>query len=195
MSNVPRKLTRPQIAEMAGNDPRIVRVIEQLIQQVNDTQTQLDLYMTPPAVDCQIRDASYLLPTTPTVIKPQTVAAQRGIEYDPTTGEFTLPQSRTYSTFTIMNVSVANQRTIYTYAEVNTGSGWVVSRFSGRALGITVQTDGQQSTVSINYFPAGTKLRFPLYSSGSNTNLTTVDLPGTAPGTVTAPAYRIMIAA
>lgn len=201
MSNTPRRLTRQQIAGISS-DPRVVRVIEQLIDTANDAydmasaaQAELDVYTTPLALDIQIRDASYALPTTPTVIMPQTVASQRGITYDPTTGIITLPQARQYSTFTVMNTSLLGSKTIYTYAEINVGAGWVASTYSGREISVPAQADGQVQTVSRNYFPAGTQLRFPLYASSAGVNLVSVNLPGTTPGTVIAPAYRIMIAA
>jgi hypothetical protein len=147
------------------------------------------------ALDVQNRNASVTLPTTPVVVTPQIVAVSSGITYDPATGIITLPETRVYSTFTLMNVSTTNNRTIYTYAEVNLGAGWIISQYSGREIQVTSQTDGQVTTVSRNLFPAGAQLRFPLYCSGTNVTLVSANLPGTTPGTVISPAYRLLIAA
>jgi hypothetical protein len=147
------------------------------------------------ALDLQDRSASITLPTVPTVIKPPITAVSSGITYDPLTGIITLPEARVYSTFTILNCSTQNNRTIYTYAEVNIGAGWVASTYSGRDIQLNSQNDGQVLTVSRNLFPAGTQLRFPFYASGTGVNLVSVNLPGTTPGTVIAPAFRLLIAA
>mgnify|MGYP000063471004 CR=1 FL=1 len=147
------------------------------------------------ALDVQNRSASVAVPISPVVVTPQTIAVTNGITYDTATGVVTLPETNTYTVFTMMNVATQNNRTLFTYAEVNLGAGWIISRYSAREMQVNSQTDGQIVTVSINLFQAGTQLRFPLWASGTNVTLTSVDLPGTTPGTVTTPAYRILIAA
>ena len=147
------------------------------------------------ALDLQDRSASIALPTVPTIIKPPITAVSSGITYDPLTGIVTLPEERVYSTFTILNCETTSNRNIYTYAEVNIGSGWVISTYSGRVIQIQPQLDWQVLTVSRNFFPAGTQLRFPFYASNTGVNLVSINLPGTTPGTVIAPAFRLLIAA
>jgi hypothetical protein len=152
-------------------------------------RTPSDLYL-----DVQQRASSTAIATAPTTLILPTVAALSGIQYDAATGIITLPESREYSTFLLLNVSTSGNRSIYAYVEVDTGSGFVPSRYSGRDISVGSQTDGQVNTVSRNYFEGGTRLRFMLWASGAAT-LTTVDLPGTTPGSVTAPGARLLIVA
>lgn len=147
------------------------------------------------SLDIQNRNASVSLGTTPSVFMPQTVAASNGITYDTLTGIVTLPETRVYTTFTILNIQSGNNRSVYTYAEINLGSGWIISQYSGRDLQVGTQNDGQRVTVSVNLFQAGTQLRFPVWASGTGVTLVSVNLPGTTPGTVISPAYRLLIGA
>jgi hypothetical protein len=201
MSNVPRRLTRAQIAGIS-TDQRVVRVIEQLIDTANDAydmaaaaQTELDVYTTPLALDIQIRDASYAVPTSPSVIIPASIETQLGIAYDASTGVITLPQDRPYNVSIGLNVNTAAARAIYSYVEVDYGSGWVAVQYSGIDMQVPIQVDGQVSASYRARFPAGTNIRFYMHASGAGVTLVSKDVPGTTAGTVIVPAYRLTIAA
>ena len=146
-----------------------------------------------PVLDIQDRSATVTLPTTPTVYAPSLTITALGITYDSSTGIITLPESRVYSSFLVVNANVSGSKTVNAYVSVNTGSGFVISQYSGRQLNFNGATDGQLSTVSRNFFAAGTQLKFYVWGSTSGTVLATQDLTGTSPGTVTAPASRLMI--
>lgn len=145
------------------------------------------------ALDLMDQSASITIPTTPTILILPVVAVQRGnISYDNTTGIITFNQSQIWFHNFLVNTHAQNNRTVYAYAEINTGSGWVISRWSGRIEPITANTDGQVPFHSNNYFAAGTKLRFWWYTSGASVTATSTDLPSLPAGTVTTPAVRIM---
>lgn len=145
-----------------------------------------------PALDIQDRSSTLTLATTPASFKPATIAVQQGITYDPSTGIITLPESRCYQTFLVANTSATGAEAIYAYVQVNTGSGFANSVYSGRQLSYGSNTAGQQSTTSVNFFAAGTQLLFYIWGSSNNTTVSTVALPNTSP-TVYAPALRLMI--
>lgn len=149
---------------------------------------------TYPALDVQNRVASVAMPTTPAVLIPDTVVVSSGgMLYEPLTGIMTVPESRAYSFIISLNLSVPGARSIYGYAEVDTGGGFAPSQYSCRRIAINAAIDGQVVFVSRNIFPAGTRLRFMIWSSASATAQTT-DAPSTPPGTVTVPAWRILVA-
>ena len=148
---------------------------------------------TYPFLDCRDTSASITLPTTPTVWVLPTIAGQNGIDYNTSTGIVTLHEGRTYTVFTYLNVHVTTTISIYAYAEANFGSGWVPIQYSGRRAQVNANIDGQVLTVSRNYFPANTQLRFSIFASGTAVAQTT-DIPNTTPGTLTCPAARLMIA-
>jgi len=145
-----------------------------------------------PALDIQDRSTTLTLPTTPTVFKPSTIAVQNLIGYDPATGIITLPESRCYQTFLVVNTTNTGGETIYAYVQVDTGSGFANSIYSGRQLAYGNSTSGQQSTTSVNSFAAGTRLLFYVWAAGTNASVATQALPNTSP-TVYAPAMRLMI--
>jgi len=135
-----------------------------------------------------------VLPTTPTVFKPTvTTASTNGITYNTATGEITFVNGGTYNMILYMNaLASANNKTIYLYGEFDTGSGYVVKRYSARSQDLTKTTQEQVHFSATNYFPKGTKLRNYIWTSTSTVTLNSVDVPGTTPGTVTIPAYRML---
>jgi hypothetical protein len=144
------------------------------------------------AVDAQSRVASSSLPTTPTdFIFPTKVSQQGGIDYDPATGIFTFSESGLFMHNMYFNIVAAQNRTIYASAQIDTGSGFVLSRWSGRRNSVTANTDGLTNFSSVNPFAAGTRLKFQIWASGACT-IQSTDLPGVDAGTLTVPAARVM---
>lgn len=137
--------------------------------------------------------ASVAIPTTPTILKPTTTIRSQGITYDSSTGVITFVNGGSYSLTLMLNViaSVSN-RSVYFYADIDTGSGFAISRYSARTSLLTATTQEQRLFASSNYFAAGTKLRLYVWGSGTGMTLNSVDVPGTTAGTVTVPAVRLM---
>ena len=148
--------------------------------------------------NAEIRDTrtSITLPTTPTVFAAQTFVGGSGFTYDAGTGVLTINQSGSYGINIQFNAEPsASNKNIYFYVEdsTNGGSTWNITRYSGRQLVLPNATETQVSVNAARYYVAGTKLRFYIWGDAT-VNLKTSDLPGTAAGTVTKPAYRFLIA-
>lgn len=145
------------------------------------------------ALELQNQSATVAIPTTPTIFVVPTLITQRGVlSYNTTTGIFTVGGDGVYDSVFSFNVSVSGARTLYFYFEINTGSGFVVNRYSARRLSLLGATDGQVIFSSTNFFPANTQVRAYFWISAAG-DLTTTDLPGTPPNTITVPAARIQI--
>ena len=143
-------------------------------------------------IDVQTTTSGIVLPTTPTVIKPATTVGSNGITYDSSTGIYTFTNGGTYSlTITLNAVASAANKTIYFYAEVNTGSGWVIRRYSARSRLLATTTEEQSLfSASIN-FAVGEQTRHYIWASSATITLNSTDVPGTTAGTVTIPALRV----
>jgi hypothetical protein len=143
-------------------------------------------------IDVQTTTSGIALPLTPTVIMPVTTVASNGITYDSATGIYTFTNGGTYSlTITLNAVASAANKTIYFYAEVNTGSGWVIRRYSARSSLLATTTKEQSLfSASIN-FAVGEQTRHYIWASSSTVTLNSTDVPGTTAGTVTIPALRV----
>ena len=143
-------------------------------------------------LDVQTTTSGIALPTTPTVIKPVTTVGSNGITYDSATGIYTFTNGGTYSlTITLNAVASAANKTIYFYAEENTGSGWIIRRYSARSRLLVTTTEEQSLfSASIN-FAAGTQTRHNIWASSATITLNSTDVPGTTAGTVTIPALRV----
>lgn len=147
-----------------------------------------------PSIEILDTSTSVVLPTTPTVFKPLTVAYNDGFTYNSSTGELTLLNTGSYSISISFNaLPSASNKNIYFYAEVNTGSGWSPIRYSAKELELINQQETQVNVNLAEYFPKNTKLRFNIWGDATIT-LKTTDLPGTTAGTVTLPAYRFQMA-
>jgi len=132
------------------------------------------------------------LPTTPTVIKPVTTSAAVGMTYDNTTGVYTFTNGGVYAlNLTLNPISTASNKTIYFYAEENTGSGWSIKRYSARTTLLKNTTQEQRVFTAIAFFAAGTQTRHSIWGESATITLNSVDLPGTTPGTATVPALRV----
>lgn len=136
--------------------------------------------------------ATYALTTTPTVLNPDTLVSQTGlVKWDTATGEITTLADAVYTVAVMCNASSDNQRTLYFSADVDTGAGFVMQRWSARQSRVTANAAHQNIFVSANRFPKGTRIRLYLWAS-SALNLVTEDLPGFA-GQLTVPAVRLLI--
>ena len=143
-------------------------------------------------IDVQTTTSGIVLPTTPTVIKPVTTVGSNGITYDSATGIYTFPYGGTYSlTITLNAIASAANKTIYFYAEENTGSGWVIKRYSARSRLLATTTEEQALFSASISFAAGTQTRHTIWASSATITLNSRDVPGTTAGTVTIPALRV----
>lgn len=147
-----------------------------------------------PNCEVVLTTASTALPTTPTVILPDTTIRAEGITYAPATGIFTINSSQDYTIAFLINAtpSAANKN-IYFYFDENTGSGWVPKLYSGRQLNLPNAQETQLVAVISRYYEVGTQIRFWVWGD-STVTLVTSNLPGTTAGTVKKPAFRITIA-
>lgn len=146
-------------------------------------------------LDIQSRLATQAIPLTPTLIKPEVLAAQSGtLQYDPATGIITGVKRAVYATIFQFNVQVTGNTTFFFYAEIdNNGEGFLPNRYSGRQVNLTNATEGQIVMGSSNDFIEGLRFRFFFWASSAS-NLITEDLPNLAPGVATVPAVRILVA-
>jgi len=112
--------------------------------------------------------------------------------YDSSTGVYTFTNGGVYSLNLTMNpISTASNKNMYFYAEENTGSGWVVKRYSARTTLLKNTTQEQRVFTALVYFAAGTQTRHYVWGESATITLNSVDLPGTPAGTITVPALRV----
>ena len=144
----------------------------------------------------EVRDtsASLTLPTTPTVFKPTTAVTQQGLTYDSSTGVISINTTGSYAITILFNAEPsASNKKIYFYVEENTGSGWVIGRYTARELQLQNATQTQLTISAARWWSFNTQIRFYVWGDAT-VYLKTADLPGTTPGTVTLPAYRCLMA-
>ena len=147
-----------------------------------------------PSVEIRDTSASVVLPTTPIIFKPPTTAYAEGFTYDSSTGVITILQSGSYAISITFNAEPsASNKNVYFYAEEDSGAGWVIGRYTARALHLPNAAQTQVVIAAARYWAVGTKLRFYVWGDATVT-LKSADLPGTTPGTVTLAAYRCLIA-
>ena len=143
-------------------------------------------------IDVQTTTSGIVLPTTPTVIKPATTVGSNGITYDSSTGIYTFTYGGTYSlTITLNAIASAANKTIYFYAEENTGSGWVIKRYSARSRLLATTTEEQSLFSASVHFDVGAQTRHIIWASSNTITLNSTDVAGTTAGTVTIPALRV----
>lgn len=135
------------------------------------------------------------LPLVPTVFKPPTTVLSSGITYNSSTGEIVFNNGGSYSFTLMLNANPSGaSKTVYFYAEIDTGSGYAIRQYSARSRKLLNIGDEQTLFTSANYFPKGTKVKLFVWADSANIDLHTIDVPGTTPGTVTIPAVRVMFA-
>ena len=147
----------------------------------------------PSYIEAFDRTASIAVPTTPTLLKPNSFLppVNAGITYDPLTGEFTFQYEGVYSLSISLNLRGSNNgQIVYVYAQKNVGSGWTNTTNSGKAYKLTNNVDIQFVNPQSVYRAAGEKTRYYIYANSSGPILETVTLPGVTP-TVYVPAIRI----
>jgi hypothetical protein len=145
----------------------------------------------------EVRDTStsVSLPSTPTVFKLPSIVDTSGISYDTSTGEITIVNGGTYMFILLLNAksSTAN-KFLYFYAELDTGSGYAIRRYSARSQLLKTTNDEQVLFSSTNYFAKGTKIKLYVWGESSGFTIDSQDVPGTTAGTVTLPAARLLMA-
>jgi hypothetical protein len=147
-----------------------------------------------PVAEILNTSATVTLPTTPTIFAATTVNKAYGTSYDTGTGILTFSQNGSYAFAIEFNAEPsASNKSIYFYVEEDTGSGWVISRYSARKIDLANASQTQVTISAAKYYPAGTKIRFYIWGDATIT-LKTTDVTGTTPGTVTVPAFRMLVA-
>ena len=157
---------------------------------------QIDRLPWFPNGEIRLTAASTALPTTPTVFTAPSVITQQGISYDNATGVLTINTSGSFTLSHTLNCSPsAANKNVYFYVEESTdgGSTWVIGQYTARELKLPNATETQLIIVGSRFYAVGTKIRYYLWGDATVT-LKTTDLPGTTPGTVTLPAYRLTLA-
>lgn len=147
----------------------------------------------PSYIEAFDRTASITIPTTPTLLKPNSFLppVNEGVTYDPLTGEFTFQYEGVYSLSISLNIRGSNAgQIVYVYAQRNIGVGWVNNTNSGKAYKLFNNTDTQFVNPQSVYRAAGEKTRYYIYAGSSGPILETITLPGVSP-TVYVPAIRI----
>lgn len=156
-------------------------------------------------VDVQLRAASTAIPTSPTALILPELVSKSGefLDYDTATGVFTFKRDGLFFHDFLINTKATAVRTIYAGAQTLINDVWTASRYSGREISVSANTDGQGVFQSNNVFrpellvpqpfTAGTKLRFVWWASGA-CSVATEDLPNQSLGLFTIPAIRIMYA-
>jgi len=185
------------LTSVAPLQPNYVVEVANVVKQnatVGNVYVRVDKKPWFPSIEIRDTAASVVLPTAPTVFKPPTIVRQDGFIYDSGTGILTFTRSASYSAVLLFNAqpSAANKN-IYFYSEEDNGVGFVINRYSARALNLPNSTETQVIIATARYFAVGDKIRFNIWGDATVT-LKTTDLPGTTPGTVTLPAFRFVIA-
>lgn len=190
-----------QLGKVTDIPPLQPNYVVEVATVLNSSATEGKLYVRVdkqdwhPSVILIDTAANIALPTVPTVFKPSTVNYNDGFIYDPLTGVLEFTQSSSYAISIQFNaIPSASNKNLYFYAEEQPLNGaWTIGRYTARKLELVNAQETQLTISAAKYYPIGTKLRFYIYGD-STVSLRTTDLPGTTPGTVTLPAFRLMFA-
>jgi len=142
----------------------------------------------------ELTTSGTVLPTTPTLFNPAlaTVVTTNGISYDISGGEFVFTNGGVYTmSLTLNAIASGSNRKLYFYAELDTGSGFNILRYSARSREVVNSVEDQIVFTTTLYLPPGAKTRHYIWSSASSITLNSTDVPGTTAGTVTLPAFRV----
>lgn len=184
------------VAPLQPNYAIVVGYVTEVSATTGAVYVHIDRLPWFPNGEIRLTAASTVLPTTPTVFTAPSVITQQGMSYDNATGVLTINVSGSYTLSHTFNCepSAANKK-VYFYVEESTdgGSTWNIARYSARQLELINGTETQLIIVGSRYYSMGTKVRYYLWGD-STVTLKTTDLPGTTPGTVTLPAYRLTLA-
>lgn len=176
----------------------------ELRKQINDIGRQIEMLPDPTAqlaelkkaamaLDIRQTAASTAVPTTPTVLVLPTIAQNKLIDYNTSTGEITLREDGEFNFVFMFNVTVGLSGTLFYGADVDSGSGYAAFQYSGRQASIGVLSNNQILFQSANYFSKGTKIRIYVWASGAGTTFTTTALTALPTGAVSVPGVRIMV--
>ena len=141
-----------------------------------------------------VHAATAVLPTVATVFKPSTTLHNDGFTYSSVTGEITFNVSSSYSISMQINaLPNASNRHLYFYFEQNNGAGWFPVTYSARMHELINNYESQVLFTDNEYYAIGTKIRLNMWAQ-SSVSLISTNLPGTTPGTIILPAFRMNIA-
>lgn len=190
-----------QLGKVTDIPPLQPNYVVEVATVLNSSATEGKLYVRVdkqdwhPSVVITDSSPSITLPTTPAVFKAGTVEYNDGFVYDAATGELEVLQSSSYGISILFNaLPSASNKSLYFFAEEKkAGGAWQVVKYSARKLELTNAQETQLTITSARYYAVGTKIRFNIYGDATVT-LKTTDLPGTIPGTVTLPAFRVLFA-
>jgi len=155
----------------------------------------IDKYEWHPSVILLDTRPTVTLPTMPQIYLAPTIGYNDGFNYNALTGELEITDSASYAVSILFNAQPsASNKQMYFYAEEKpAGGNWTISRYSARKLDLPNAQETQLTIAAARYYPTGTKIRFYIWGDAT-ISLRTTDLPGTTPGTVTMPAFRLMFA-
>jgi len=145
-------------------------------------------------VDVELRTSGTVLPIVPTLFSPAaaTVVSTTGITYNVGNGEFTFVNGGVYTLSLTLNANASvGNRKLYFYAELNTGAGFNILRYSARSKELIPSVEDQVLFTATLKMPKGAKTRHFIWASNNTITLNSTDVPGTAAGTVTLPAMRV----
>lgn len=145
-------------------------------------------YLAMPTVLDISSSATINATATPTVLILPDVNQNANAAYDPATGIITILQSDNYTAeFQFLCSSLLGGRFSY-YAEVDTGSGFVVVARSGRTEVVQVLANKLIAFGAMRYLRKGTRVRFFTFGTGYTLSAMT---PPNSP--TECPAARIML--
>lgn len=139
-------------------------------------------------IECVDTSTSIALTSTPILLQPSTVVANKGTTYDSSTGVFTWPTGGTYNQVITVNAeaSAANQY-VYIWAENWNGTSWVVNTYSGKQQVLVNNYITQVILPNAIRRNNNQQVRYWIASNGNNVSLKTTTLPSGA----IIPAIRI----
>lgn len=138
---------------------------------------------------------SILVPTVPTILKPLTISSNNGFEYDSSTGEITITENKTYVINMQFNLSNGNStKVLYFYIEELIDSVWTPVKYSARSIYLSNVESVQYLISYSRYYVKGMKIRLYYWSNSTTVNIVTADVPGTPPGTLVIPAFKLNMA-
>lgn len=148
--------------------------------------------MAPYYLDVQRRDASLVIPATPTPFVWDTEVADTLNAYNSTTGVLTIPFTGIFTfVFSFNGKADSGIKTLYSAAEIFNGSIWVASQYSARQNVVRNGDNTQMLFCSTNRFTAGTQLRFPTWGNAAGVSVVS-EVPVGGPA-FTIPAARLLI--
>ena len=148
-----------------------------------------------PSLELVDNTASMLVPLTPTILKPSTTSYNDGFEYNSSTGEITIGESKTYTINMQFNFRNGNSnKIVYFYIEELIDSVWTPVKYSARMMQLS-NVDNLQYLLSYSkYYKKNMKIRLYYWSNNSTVYIETSDLPGTPVGTLVLPAFKLNMA-